>query len=137
MAHQISRPFLGEYRDYAVAYVSLVPDDGLIVEHLEAGARRFESLMRAYPATVLTTPHAPGEWTPQDVLLHVMDTERVFAYRALCLARGETVSLPGFEQDDYAREAGANARGLDELLRSTGPSGLPRLRWCRAWMRRR
>ena len=112
----ITRPSPGEYRDYAIAYVSLVPEDGQIVDHLEAGGRRFEAWLRAYPASQLTTPHAPGEWTPLDVLLHVMDTERVFAYRALCLARGETVSLPGFEQDAYAAAGKANARSLNELI---------------------
>lgn len=116
MVTRISRPAPGEYRDYAIAYVSLVPDDGLILDHLEANARRFEALLRAYPASMLKSPHAPGEWTVLDVLLHVTDNERVFAYRCLCIARGESAPLPGFDQDEYAAAAGANSRSLDDLL---------------------
>jgi uncharacterized damage-inducible protein DinB len=116
MVTRISRPAPGEYRDYAIAYVSLVPDDGLILDHLEANARRFEALLRAYPASMLKSPHAPGEWTVLDVLLHVIDDERVFAYRGLCIARGESAPLPGFDQDEYAAAAGANSRSLDDLL---------------------
>ena len=116
MVTSIARPAPGEYRDYASEYVTLVPEDGRITDHLEANARRFESLLRAYPASLLRTPHAPGEWTVLDILLHVIDTERVFAYRALCLARGESVALPGFDQDEYAAAANANSRSLEGLL---------------------
>jgi hypothetical protein len=112
----IARPQPGEYRDYTIAYIELVPSDGLIARHLETNAERFEALLLAYPAQQLTKPHAPGEWTPLDILLHVLDNERVFAYRALCIARGEAANLPGFEQDEYAALARANDRALDDLL---------------------
>jgi uncharacterized damage-inducible protein DinB len=116
MARSIARPLTGDYAAYTVAYISLVADDQPVIDQLEANATRYEAMMRAYPASALTTPHAPGEWTLMDVLQHVIDTERVFAYRALRVARGDPTPLPGFEQDDYAAAANANARDLEDLL---------------------
>lgn len=59
---------------------------------------------------------APGEWSLKEIVGHIIDTERIFAYRALCLARGEQQALPGFDQDDYVRAANFNARALSDLL---------------------
>jgi hypothetical protein len=98
------------------AYVSLVATESPLLEQLEANARRYEALMRAYLAAELRKPHALGEWTLLDVLQHVIDNERVFAYRALRIARGDRTPLPGYEQDDYAAAADANARDLEGLL---------------------
>jgi hypothetical protein len=98
------------------AYISLVAADSPLLHQLRANAGRYEALMRAYPATALATPHAPGEWTLLDVFQHVIDNERVFAYRALRIARGDATPLPGYEQDDYATAANANARDLEDLL---------------------
>ena len=116
MATLIPRPQPGEYRDYASAYVSLVQEGGRIADYLQAGAATMQALIRAYPPDKLTVPHEPGEWTVQDVLQHVIDQERVFSYRLLAIARGDQASLPGFDQEEYAAAAGANARRLDHLL---------------------
>jgi uncharacterized damage-inducible protein DinB len=61
-------------------------------------------------------PYAPGKWTVKDVLAHVADVERVMAYRALRIARGDTTPLPSFDHDAYVRVAGASARPLARLL---------------------
>lgn len=115
MERDFSSPQPGEYALYTIDYISLVLD-GRLLTHLADGLQQIEAFVAALPPEKLTAPHAPGEWTVQDVLLHILDTERVFAYRALCLARGEQQALPGFEQDDYAALAGANAREITELL---------------------
>lgn len=112
----ITRPQPGEYRDYMDAYVSRVPSDGRVIDYLEAGLETAKSLVRSLPTDKLDVPHTPGEWTVKQILLHMMDTERVFAYRALRIARGDTIALPGFEQDDWVPYSRANERSLDSIF---------------------
>ncbi|MFT4094506.1 MAG: DinB family protein [Niabella sp.] len=59
--------------------------------------------------------YTPGKWTVKQVLQHCIDTERIFSYRALCIARGEQQPLPGFDQDVYAQNADVNNKSLQFL----------------------
>ena len=116
MERVFSRPQPSEHFLNALDYISLVPEDGLLLQHMESGLAQVEAFVRALPPERLTAPHAPGEWTVQDVLQHIADNERIFAYRMLRIARGDTTTLPGYDQDPYAATAGANKRDLDDLL---------------------
>lgn len=60
--------------------------------------------------------YAPGKWTVKDILQHLIDTERIFTYRALAFARGEAEKLPPYDEDSYASLAGANNRTLEDLV---------------------
>ena len=60
--------------------------------------------------------YAPGKWTVKGVLGHLADDERIYAYRALCVARGDPRPLPGFDENDYARAAAFDSRTLADLL---------------------
>lgn len=60
--------------------------------------------------------YAEGKWTPKDILLHLVDAERIFAYRALRIARNDKTALPGFEENDYVIEAKAEERSMSSLL---------------------
>jgi uncharacterized damage-inducible protein DinB len=60
--------------------------------------------------------YAPGKWTVKDILQHIIDAERVFAYRALRFARNDKTQLPGFDENDFANAANANQRSLTELI---------------------
>lgn len=60
--------------------------------------------------------YAPGKWTIKDILQHIIDTDRIFSYRALAFARGETQQVPSFDEDTYAAEAKANLRSLESIV---------------------
>ncbi len=134
------RPDQTEFAPYAQAYVDLV--EGADIEKaLMAQLDSTVSWLRPINDLVASSyAYPPGKWTVKEVIGHINDTERIFAYRALCVARGDPTSLPGFEQDDYVRVSGANGRSLTDLLnefqavrRATMAlfTGLPREAWSR------
>ncbi|HEY6218572.1 MAG TPA: DinB family protein [Gemmatimonadaceae bacterium] len=110
------RPTSEEYAPYYGKYVSLVPDDDMDIVHLLADQHHetVDALRKAKQKGDFA--YAEGKWTVKDVIEHVCDTERIFAYRALRIARGDTTPLPGFEQDDYVKTAEASRRSMDDLL---------------------
>ena len=112
----IPKPEKSEYPDYAEMYVKLLPDDGLILKHLADNFRRAKDFIYGLPTEKLLYKPAPDKWTIKEILVHIVDDERIYAYRALCFARGEKQSLPGFEQDDYALASKANGRDLDNIF---------------------
>jgi uncharacterized protein (TIGR03083 family) len=112
----IQKPLAGEYAPYAIMYIDLVPDDGLRLQHLQDNLEALEKLVAGLSDAQLSTPCAEGEWTIKEILVHIIDTERVFAYRALRFARNDATPLSPFEQDDYVANSGANTRSLDDIL---------------------
>lgn len=112
----IPKPEPGEYAPYVIMYIGLLPDDGLILKYLEDNLRATTEFMRSLPHEKLYYRYAEGKWTIKEILAHFIDDERIYAYRALRFARNDQTELPGFEQDAYAVESGANERSLDELL---------------------
>ena len=112
MTTKSGRPAAGEYADYAQTDIDFVEGDDAVeaLARLEAEtAALFESLGDA-PA------YAPGKWTSKEVLGHLIDDERIFAYRALCIARGDTRPLPGFDENEYMAAAGFESRTLADIL---------------------
>jgi hypothetical protein len=83
---------------------------------LAGQAAEFQALLGALSPDQAGFRYADGKWTIREVLGHVIDTERVFGYRALCIARGETASLPSFDQDTYAAQSGHDRYALPDLL---------------------
>src|SRR4051812_44816814 len=109
------RPAPAEYFAHFERYVSLV-GEGDVVPAMKAQAQDLRSRLDALTEQQAGFRYAPGKWTPREMLGHVIDCERIFGFRALCLARGERQSLPGFEQDDYAAVAGHDKVPLTELV---------------------
>lgn len=112
----IPKPDKSEYPEYAEMYMELLPDDGLILKHLADNFERAKDFIYGLPPEKLLYKPAPNKWTIKEILVHIIDDERIYAYRALCFARNEKQSLPGFEQDEYAFESKANERDLDSIF---------------------
>lgn len=117
MMMMISRPTETEYPtgSYLAHYISLVPDSDLL-RALHHQKQLVIETFQALPADKLTYRYAPGKWSPLEILGHIIDTERIMAYRALCIARGEQQSLPGFDESAYVESADFASRSLDSLL---------------------
>lgn len=109
-----ARPASDEYAPYYETYVALVPA-GDIVETLERQSADTLALLRSVPEDRAGSSYEPGKWSVKELVGHVVDSERVFSYRALRFARGDRTPLPGYEQDDYVRAAGFDARTLSSI----------------------
>lgn len=115
MSHLIiAQPKPDEYAPFYARYLDAVPD-GDLLRLLEEGAEEVLELLRAFGEERGGYRYAPGKWSVKEVIGHVADTERVFAYRALRFARGDTTPLPGFEQNQYVAVAGFDRRALADL----------------------
>jgi uncharacterized damage-inducible protein DinB len=113
---RIAKPNEGEYAPYTVRYIGLLPDDGRVLEHLRDNFHQTRDLVVSLSGEQLAFRYAEGKWTIKEILAHIIDDERIYAYRALRFARNDGTELPGFEQDTYARYSGANERSADGLL---------------------
>jgi uncharacterized damage-inducible protein DinB len=109
------RPAADEHAPYYGRYIGLVPD-GDIVGTLEAQLAATLSLLSGLTDEQANHRYAPDKWSVKQSLGHVIDAERVFSYRAVVAARGDAVSLPGFEQDDWVATGQFDARSLESLL---------------------
>ena len=108
------RPNPGDYSGYYNDYVKLIEGDDIIKVLYEQN-KKTQDILNSFSEHKGNYRYADTKWTVKEVVGHLMDTEWVFAYRALCIARGEKKSLPGFEQDDYVKEGNFNRRELFEL----------------------
>ena len=112
----IEKPREGEYPPYASIYIGLLPDDGLVLRHMTESLKTTTAFILSLPEERLAFRYAPGKWTIKEILGHVSDDERIYAYRALRFARGDRTELPGFEQDAFTLHSGANGRTVESLL---------------------
>jgi hypothetical protein len=117
---RIEKPREGEYAPYTIMYISLLPNDGLVLKHLRDNLRSTKDLILSLPGEKLAHRYADGKWNIKEILLHVIDDERIYAYRALRFARNDQTELPGFEQDKYTEHSGANDRSISSLMREFG-----------------
>ncbi|GAC1374009.1 MAG: hypothetical protein NVSMB30_16480 [Hymenobacter sp.] len=115
-AMSITRPAEGDFLPYAGTYINLVPAEADPCELLRSQQQEVHVVYDGLSDPQAETSYAPGKWTLKEVLLHQIDTERVFAYRAMRFARGDSQDLRGFDQDSYVAHSGANARTVPSLL---------------------
>ena len=111
---KVARPEAGEYAGYYEKYVSLVIGDD-VTGSLEAQRVQTMQLFAGRSECDGNFRYAADKWTVKEVLGHISDSERIFTYRALRIARGDLTPMEGFEQDDYVRSGGFNERPLASL----------------------
>jgi len=111
----VSKPSDTEYASYFGRYVDLVPD-GEILGTLAGQISGTLAKLRGVSDDESLKRYAEGKWSIREVLGHMIDTERIFAYRALRIARNDQTNLPGFEQDDYIPAAEFDRRPWGGLL---------------------
>jgi hypothetical protein len=115
MATTFTKPDSSQLTAYQKIYIDKVPD-GELTEILENNIQYTLKMMRSLSSEELSYRYAEGKWTIPEIMLHISDSERIFAYRMLCIARGDKTPLPGFEENDYAKTSQANARSFMDIL---------------------
>ena len=111
----LQRPGPDEFAPFYQGYIEKVPA-GDVLEHLRRQGERTGALLAAIPEAKGLFAYAPGKWTVKRLVQHLVDGERLFCYRAMCIARGEQGSLPGFDENAYADQDGSDARPLAQIV---------------------
>jgi DinB superfamily len=111
----ISRPQAGENAPYYDRYISLVAGNDILTA-LEEQRREMLLLLSGRNEAEGDFRYAPEKWTAKQVMGHVCDSERIFAYRALRIARGDQTPMEGFEQDDYVKNGPFACRSLSDWI---------------------
>jgi len=99
----MKRPQPDEFGLFYEKYIASVDDD--VIAELEKQLTEFPDFLKMLPAKCHDFSYAPGKWTLKELLGHVIDTERIMAYRMLCFARNDSNALPGFEENEYVENA--------------------------------
>lgn len=109
-----ARPAASEFAPYYGKYIATV-GDGDIVALLRESGREVDTVLAGVDESRGGYRYADGKWSVREVLGHLIDAERIFSYRALRIARGDTTPLPGFDQDPYVATSNAEARTVADL----------------------
>lgn len=108
------RPQPEEYAPFYETYVRLVPENDLM-DAFQHAMDEIHGALDSIPADKADYAYAEGKWTVKQLLQHIIDTERVFSYRAVCIARGDKQPLPGFDENEYAAAANGETRSLKDM----------------------
>jgi len=111
----INKPTMAEYPAVYQPYMDHLPDDDVLYS-LDKQAAALKHMFRNISDERAEETYAAGKWTIKELLQHMLDSERIFAYRALCISRGEAFSLPGYDENLYAANSLANIRPLAKIM---------------------
>lgn len=113
----MKRPKKGEYAPFHEAYIVALPPRGTARSLLKNSFRDISRRLSALTEEEANAAYAPEKWTVKEMVMHMIDTERVFAYRTLSFMRGDRMALPGFNQDLWMEQVQLSHRPLKDLLK--------------------
>lgn len=106
---------VNEYSSFNATYIQAAENVEMI-EELEISLHDFIRFVQNIPMDKFDYRYAEGKWTIKDIIQHIIDTERIFAYRALRISRNDETPLPGFDENHYVDNTDANSRNIQDLL---------------------
>lgn len=109
------RPSPEHYASFYKGYVDLADTEN-IMDTLRSNSLKAIPFLEAIPTDKWIYRYAADKWTPKEMLVHLIDSERIFAYRALRISRGDQTPLSGFDQDKYVPESAANGRDATSII---------------------
>ena len=115
MNASIVKPARHEYAAYYQTYINEIAGDDLI-QALEQGRLQMLAFLRSVPEDKLDYKYAPGKWTIKEIIMHLMDAERIFTYRALRFSRNDQNILIGFNDEEYVTYSNAAVRSRQSLI---------------------
>ncbi len=114
---KINRPEKSEYPVYSQHYFDLIKTETDILKEMHDNLINLKELIYSLPPDKLLYSYAENKWTIKEILVHNIDDERIFAYRALRYGRNDPTPLNGFEENNYAKYSYANVRSLDSIFK--------------------
>lgn len=112
----VSKPSKSDYNEFYAGYISLV-EEGDVVTTLKANQEQTKTIFDALSEEKGNYAYAPNKWTIKEVVEHLVDTERIFAYRFLRIYRGDATALPSYDQDNFVKNGVASKRTLQSLAK--------------------
>ncbi len=109
------RPKEGDFNPYYANYIDKIDGEDIVAD-LKIGLARTVRFLNEIAPEKWDHKYEEGKWSVKEILIHIMDTERIMSYRALRIARGDLTPMPGFEQDDYIPFSDAENRSASNLM---------------------
>lgn len=106
----------GEIGEFYRGYIHLIDEETELVPGLERNSKEFIEFLKSIPSSRWIYRYKPEKWSVFEMIQHIIDTERIFQYRALCFARNEHNPLPGFDQDLYVLNSHPEKRKPSDLI---------------------
>lgn len=110
-----NRPEADEYGDFYEDYIKLIDEPNIVQVLIQQGQQTYAVIQRLTDEEA-SSRYEDGKWSVKEIFGHLVDTERIMAYRALCISRGETTSLPGYDHEAYVQQADFDNRSLQSIF---------------------
>jgi uncharacterized damage-inducible protein DinB len=116
MQNNPQRPSATECMPYFLQYIDKVPSTENVYDFIEKVDLNLIDVLQKLSIEKHDYAYAQGKWTIKELMQHLIDCERIFCYRALCISRREAQNLPSFDEDDYVKYSNANSRSLHDII---------------------